>query len=506
MRRKFMNHITHHDFGLFETELLCVDFISFNIKRITSEQISRLASYFQNLGFNCYQKQLDYNQSRQDINDKNSLYNQFEVYFIMKIPYQKEIIQLQFPGVSGKQFYKLIKQRAIQWEKLPNPVFSRLDLVYQRISKSNDPFSTMDFINSCYIQFQELHSSKNLLSERNQKGLILKIGNRRSSKHYRIYTNKNNNLLRFEAEMKGDLIKDFQDLLVTSSFEEQKFESKIAYQFFKYSFEIFNSLNQPSHIDWLATRIRPYQNRNSFSLESAIHSDYLRQMDFKLMKEKQHLIMLLRLLAYLNINKVKYKTKSLTSKFRQYKFPLSDFIDYNNSNHNYYQVKKFKTFFDLLKKNFIIESFSNKDYRMLVTIPEVCVYKSKQNILMIEIWIAENLFDYLHPFLFSDMFKKNLNKQQFQVLFEIIKTYSSTDIRKEFNISKFLENYPSILSNQHKRQIKEYFIQYLEILYQEGKLQDKFIDLSSNKILDITELNSSYLQIAVFESFNVKFL
>ena len=125
---------------------------------------------------------------------------------------------------------------------------------------------------------------------------------------------------------------------------------------------------------------------------------------------------------------------------------------------------------------------------------------------MIEIWIAENLFDYLHPFLFSDMFKKKLNKQQFHVLFEIIKTYTSINIRKEFNIRKFLDNYPSVLSNHHKRQIKEYFIQYLKILYHEGKLQDKFIDLSSNKILDIAELNSSYIQIAVFESFNVKFL
>ena len=146
-----MNQITYHDFGLFEAEGLEVDFISFNIKRITSQQITHLASYFQNLGFNSYQKQLDSNQSRQDINDKNNFYNQFEVYFIMKIPYQKEIIQLQFPGVSGKQFYKLIKQRVIQWEKLPNPIFSRLDVVYQRIPKSNDLVSTIDFINSCYI-------------------------------------------------------------------------------------------------------------------------------------------------------------------------------------------------------------------------------------------------------------------------------------------------------------------------------------------------------------------
>ena len=134
-----MNQVTHHDFGLFETEAIEVDFISLNIKRINSQQIARLASYLQNLGFNSYQKQLDTKQSRQDINDKNNFYNQFEVYFIMKIPYQKEIIQLQFPGVSGKQFYKLIKQTAIEWAKFPNPVFSRLDLVYQRISNSNDP-------------------------------------------------------------------------------------------------------------------------------------------------------------------------------------------------------------------------------------------------------------------------------------------------------------------------------------------------------------------------------
>ena len=334
--------------------------------------------------------------------------------------------------------------------------------------------------------------------------MILKIGNRRSSRHYRIYTNQKKNLLRFEAEMKGDLIKDFQDLLITSSFEEHQFESKITYQFFKYSFEIFSSLNQSSHIDWLVTRIRPYQYRNALSLELAIHSDYLNQMDYKLLKEKQHLITLLRLLAY--VKKLKYTSKSLTSEFRQYRFPLRDFLNYNNLTSNYYQVKKLKTFFDLVKTNFVIESFSNKYYRMLVTLPEVSVYKSEQNILMVEIWIAEELFNYLHPFLFSDIFQQKLNKHQFQVLFEIIKTYSSIHLRKEFNITQFLDNYPSVLSNQHKKQIQEYFIQYLKVLQQEGKLQDKVLDLSSNKLLTITDLNSSSSQIAVFENINVQFL
>lgn len=293
-----MNQITNNDFGLFKTERLSVDFISLNIRQINSQQIIRLASYFQSLGFNAYQKQSELKQSRQDINDNNRFDNSFEVYFILKIPYQTEIIQLQFPGVSGKKFYQLIKESVIQWDKLPNPVFSRLDLVYERVSKFNDPISPIDFINSCYVDFQALHSSKNLLSERNQKGLILKIGNRRSSRHYRIYTNQKNNLLRFEAEMKGDLIKDFQDLLITSCFDEEEFESQIAYEFFKYSFQLFSLLKKPSHVDWLMIRLRSYQYRNTFKLESTIPSHYLNQMDFQLIEEKQHLISLLRLLAY----------------------------------------------------------------------------------------------------------------------------------------------------------------------------------------------------------------
>ena len=227
-------------------------------------------------------------------------------------------------------------------------------------------------------------------------------------------------------------------------------------------------------------------------------------MDYKLLKEKQHLITLLRLLAY--VKKLKYTTKSLTSQFRRYIFPLRDFLNYNNLTLNYYQVKKLKTFFDLVKNNFVIESFSDKHYRTLVTVPEVSVHKSEQNILMVEIWIAEDLFDYLHPFLFSDVFQQKLTKHQFQVLFEIIKTYSSIHLRKEFNVTQFLNNYQSVLSNQHKRQIQEYFIHYLKILHREGKLQDKVLDLSSNKVFQITDLNSSHSQIAVFESIKVKFL
>jgi DNA relaxase NicK len=52
-------------------------------------------------------------------------------------------------------------------------------------------------INSCFEQFLDCHPQKNLIIEKIKKvGLIFKIGNRRSSKYYRLYTKDNG--LRFE--------------------------------------------------------------------------------------------------------------------------------------------------------------------------------------------------------------------------------------------------------------------------------------------------------------------
>jgi hypothetical protein len=49
----------------------------------------------------------------------------------------------------------------------------------------------------CFEQFLDCHPQKNLIIEKIKKvGLIFKIGNRRSSKYYRLYTKDNG--LRFE--------------------------------------------------------------------------------------------------------------------------------------------------------------------------------------------------------------------------------------------------------------------------------------------------------------------
>ena len=251
-------------------------------------------------------------------------------------------------------------------------------------------------------------------------------------------------------------------------------------------------------------RIRPYQQKDTFlGDDPTIHSHYLNQMDFKLMNEKQHLVTLLQLLVF--VRGLTYTPGKLGAKYRKYTFPLWEFLNYTKKATNQYQLNKLKDFFDLLKENFIIESFSDRYYRMLVTIPEVKVTKSEQNIWNVEIWIAEELFDYLHPFIFPDLFKAKLPSYQFQVLFEVIKVYCSNDTRKEFKIQTFLESYPSKLSGEQKKQIKKYFISYLQILNQQDKLTDKVLDLSSNKILNIHDLNTSHLNIVAFENIDINF-
>jgi hypothetical protein len=65
---------------------------------------------FQNLGFNCYLKKSETSQSRQEYSNKNHFQDQFELDLILNVPYQKDMMQIQFPGLSANQFYKLIKQ------------------------------------------------------------------------------------------------------------------------------------------------------------------------------------------------------------------------------------------------------------------------------------------------------------------------------------------------------------------------------------------------------------
>lgn len=60
---------------------------------------------------------------------------------------------------------------------------------------------------------------------------------------------------------------------------------------------------------------------------------------------------------------------------------------------------------------------------------------------MATIWFVEDLFHYKYSFLFPDLFRRKISKDEFDVAFEVLKTYSSVSIQKKFFIRKFLAFY-----------------------------------------------------------------
>ena len=413
-----MNQTTHEDFGLFRTELLNVDYITFNLTKLFESDIEKLATYFQDLGFNSFLKKTETSQSCQKIYTSNYSKKEFQLHFILALPYQKDMMQIQFPGLSANQFYKLIKQKKIQWEKLTTVdiVLSRFDIVYERRNKSTDTIRPKEFINSSFVEFQDLHPFKNLLAERNRKGLLLKIGHRKSARHYRIYTGHQNNSLRFEAEMKGECLRFefehkyrktlnlYDHFLKTKQF--RKLEQRISYEFLKQTQHLFSYSQETEKVEWLAQRLRPFQTRNNLADSgTTINIHYMQQCSMEKL-QKQDLIRLFQLLAYLKLLDG-YKTANLRSKFRQYKFSIREFLYFTNptTEVNQYKLDKTIDFFNSLEHNLVFKFLADKDYRMLVTIPEAYANKV-QNRWIAEVWVADEVFNYFEPFLFMDHFKQ----------------------------------------------------------------------------------------------------
>ena len=147
---------------------------------------------------------------------------------------------------------------------------------------------------------------------------------------------------------------------------------------------------------------------------------------------------------------------------------------------------------------------------MLVTIPEAYATKV-QNQWMAEVWVADTIFNYYEPFLFTDYFKqKKMSVDEFSVLFQIIQNFSVTNLRKDFDISKL---YTSKLNGTRKKKIKELFLRYIRNLQEEGKIQEQVLfplqsESNTNRLIHISDLNPERLMepFVIFEVLQLKFV
>lgn len=343
---------------------------------------------------------------------------------------------LEFAGESANQLYSLIKSNKFNTNLLKKygAFLRRIDTCYDCTNKSTDKVSKDTFFEATLKDLKKIFPNKNLEYKRNRSGELINVGHRNSDKYYRVYLK--GEVLRFEFEHKHrKTLNLYESLLAKKQFS--KLEQSIFYEFLKQTYELFRYSQETEKVERLAQRLRPLQTRNSLAaLGTTINIHYMEQCSMKKI-QKQELIRLFQLLAYLKTLDG-YKIANLKSKFRRYRFRVREFLDFASprTKVNQYQLVKIIDFLNSLERNLVLKLLSDKNYRILVTIPEAYVIKV-QNQWMAEVWVADKVFNYFAPFLFSDYFKKNkMSADEFSGLFQIIQNLSVTNLRKDFDISE----------------------------------------------------------------------
>ena len=500
--------ISIKDFGLLKAESLKIDYLRFNLKSsLRNSEIATLATYFRRSGFSSYIKERDKSQKRTSIFDDKY----FEVTFVLYTPYH-DGTHLEFAGESANQLYSLIKTNKFNTKLLIKygAFLRRIDTCYDRTHQSTDKVSKDTFFEATLKDLKRVFPNNNLEYKRNRSGELINVGHRSSDKYYRVYLK--GEVLRFEFEHKHRKTLNLYDrFLTTKQFSE--LEQRISYEFFKQTYHLFRYSQETEKVEWLAQRLRPFQTRNSLADSgTTINIHYMEQCPMKKL-QKQELVRLFQLLAYLK-SLDGYKTANLRSKFRRYQFPVREFLYFANpntkDNQYQYQLTKVINFFNSLEHNLVLKFLSDKDYRMLVTIPEAYATKV-QNQWMAEVWVADEIFSYFEPFLFKDYFKQNkMSVDEFSVLFQIIQNFSVINLRKDFNISKL---YTSSLNGTRKKKIKDLFLHYIKNLQEEGKIQEQVLfplqsEANPNRLINICDLKSERLvePFVIFEVLQLNFV
>ena len=120
-----------------------------------------------------------------------------------------------------------------------------------------------------------------------------------------------------------------------------------------------------------------------------------------------------------------------------------------------------------LNMSLVLEFISDNKFRRLVSIPESSAKKIK-NKWIAEVWVSDEFFVYIQPFLFTNYFrKKKMSIDEFSVIFEIIQKFCVVNLNKKMYIKKFFNSYPSkhTLNGHRKKKIKNLFIYYINQLY-----------------------------------------
>jgi hypothetical protein len=465
----------------FKSQKLEVDFISFDFIHFDKDF---LIEYFWNLGFNA-SDQCGHDKNFTWISLRHKPQNQYSITF--RYPnLKRKWCLLHFSGKNAAQFYRLLKEQHIDWTIFSCATLTRFDLAYSRFLKSSDNITVSDFL--IKTQKRVLEIPRKVRFESNDLGVILKIGSRKSVDYVRIYKKKHNNYLRFEHEFKSKKLKHFYTLLKSSQLDQ--FEKLLICKVYKHFGKILPL--QYCYTDWLIATLRPLATK-AFQLnvdQSGIKTDYIKPT---LVGDPMDLVRFIRFLKF--TRNLDYQTEILDDGkviFRVFTFEISSFLANEATNQNRYQIAKLKTFFKGLHKNTVIESFQDTYFQSLAAVPLARVYKQTKpgQPLIAKVWITDQLFCHTFPFYLPDLFFFKLNKHETNVRIHVIQGFAIHEVQKIFYISKFLDSYPSAISDKQRTLIKQYFINVVQIIQNYNLIENRCQTISNGIFESVSELTT----------------
>ena len=489
----------------FNSENLKIDYLSLNLQFNNIKQIEEIA-YFLADTFHCRSTLVDQSSKKRHLLTKTNK-NRYSAEFVVNLNKHWRGMTLRFKGKHAQCFYNDLQFQKLDWSifDLTSTNLGRVDLYYDRELKANDKDLHLFFENS-YKQINSKNGNPTAKIGNN----ILRIGKRSSSNYYRVYQktkrinydlySEMNNGLKFELELKNQLVKSFQKFLFNNHIEE--FEGRLIEYFYKQSKKSF--VLDSCYIDWLLIRMRKHFSKENN--QTSLVSSYLdlEKPVFDSFIQKERFFKILQFLSF--VRNLKNFKKNFVSDQLYYliEFPVIDFLKFTGfKENNKYQRRKTLNFFSSLQEEKrLIQKFSDKIFRSSTMFPYLKLEKQGRA-WVVSMAIGKEIYGYNYPFFFPEVFLTSSTKYDLEIKLQFISCISIEGLEKKFAIESFLKKFS--VSNNKKTEIKRLIIELFKIL-EKNKLIENELKLvyktGKNKTIIGKELTPLMITKSEYISFN----